>query len=542
MIRNLLIGVGLVFLVFLGLTTFGLVRTIFQMSFFDTIGLLVAVVLYGTVVTACYVVGNKKGKDKLVLVGHVLTLIGIFAGWCYLAPLWAHTYAIHSELGGWGNPLFYLAVLIGGPLAVGLFLVLVLNKPPKTMGAFVVVAAIIVLTGLYQGSRQSGLRDPLTRNPIFAFCPGDAKIMPGTGELPWGTTHIVSQLAVGEGCHFHPSVHTDAIVEYDQDEVKHRTVLQFLEQIIGLRIGDSVNEMRSKRARAAVRMREWLRENGVDGAAGDDDSAAGADADGEMAGGYVHSAISDDPAELVSAMPRVVITLLIAALLAVVGGPLANHGFGLKWHGALLPGLMFFCVFFVVAPAAGWLFHGNAWWAFASRKGDVVEMDRLHQGQVVQLGWQDYNAADTTQQWWVAYLGDPDCTPVLEQRGACTQEVCLQVLHGSSQHRWVTPAEVEPEQRCFRPGDLGHLTTSGSGTGVMSVRVYSGGGKAVFGPPEWLRRRLQQRSDEARAAKVARVGGLGPALTRSRCVSGMFDRSGGYPRLCGQNYRPLHNP
>ncbi len=519
------------------------VGMVFQMGLLSTFVLMVFVFFYALAIVGFYAGAQWKGSSTLRLVGHILTLLGIIVGWSFLGSVWSRTLVIHMEMGGWGVPLFYIGVLFGGPVALGLWLRIVLDKPPKVVVAYAIVTLLVVATGSYQGFRQSGLRAPLSREPIFAFCPGSAEISPDSGELPMETSHFVSRVALKRGCVFHVGVHSRAIESYDEDIVEHRLLTEALEQVVGLRIGDSVSEMRSKRARAAVRTREWLRENGVDGAAGDDDdSAAGAEADGEMAGGYVHSAISDDPVELVSAMPRVVITLLIAALLAVVGGPIVNHGFGLKWHGALLPGLLFCVVFFVVAPLAGLAFQGTAWWAFASKKTDVVEEDRLHQGQTVLLGLQDYTAADTTQQWWVAYLGDPDCTPVLEQRGACTQEVCLQVQHGSPEYRWVGPAEVGPEQTCFRPGDLGHLTTSGNGAGVMNVRVYTGGGKVVFGPPEWLRRRLQQRSDEARAAKVARVGGLGLALTRSRCVSGMFDRSGEYPRSCGQNYRPLANP
>lgn len=541
MLRNILIGVAGFFLLLLGISCFGLVKLIFQLSFMNTVGLLLAGLVYGTAVAVCYVYGVRGGHSKLVTIGHVLVLIAIFVGWCWVAPLWAHIYTLHTEMGGWGSPLFYLGVLIGGPLAVGLWLVLALQQPPKVIVAFVVVAVLIVLTGLYQGSRQSGMRDPITREMIVAFCPGSAKVKPGSGELPWKTTHFVSRVAVGKGCHFHPFVRTGAIVKYNEKLDALALLGEYLEQVVGLRLGDSVREMQAKRARAAVQSREWLAEHGLTVTADGDDSADAGTTDGGFTPSM--SGLSDDPVGLLSSMPRWLVTLLICALVASVAGPLIlNSVFSEKWYDPKLPAALAAVLFLIAGPLLGMALHGSAWWAYAPRRSDVVEMDRLHQGQVVELWWQDYTAADTTQQWWVAYLGDPDCTPVLEERGACTQEVCLQVQHGAQGYRWVTPAEVQPEQRCFRPGDLGRLTSSGDGAGVMSVRVYSGGGKAVFGPPEWLRRRLQQRQDTALAARTARVGGLGLAMVRARCISGMFDRSGGYPGACGTAYRPLANP
>lgn len=546
--RNILIGVVGFLLLLMGISCFGLVKLIFQLSFMNTVGLLLAGLVYGTAVTVCYVYGVRGGHAKLVTIGHVLVLIAIFVGWCWVAPLWTHIYTLHTEMGGWGSPLFYLGVLIGGPLAVGLWLVLALQQPPKVIVAFVVVAVLIVLTGLYQGSRQSGMRDPITREVIVAFCPGSAKVKPGSGKLPWGTTHFVSSVAVGNGCHFHPFVRTGAIVKYNEKNDALALLGEYLQQVIGLRLGDSPREMQAKRSRASVRSREWLRENASEAVTGDDDDSAGDDdsADaGTTDGGFTPSMseISDDPVGLLSSMPRWLVTLIIAALLAVVIGPFVNKwGFGEVWHAPFLPFVVFLVALFLAA-FAGWALHGSAWWAFAPRKSDVVEVDRLHKGQTVQLGWQDYSAGSPADQWWVAFLDDPDCTSVLEERRECTKEVCLQVQHGSSGNRWVAPAEVvDEEQQCFRPGDIGRLTSSGDGTGAMSVYVYSGGGTVVLGPPEWLRRRLQQRHDTARAAGTANVGGLGLALVRSRCISGMFDRTGRYPGACGRAYRPLASP
>lgn len=519
----------------------GMVSWMFQLGLKNAFVLIVFGLVYAAVTGAFYAASQKMGSGTLKTVGNVLTLIGIFVGWCYLGPVWAHTYAIQMEMGWVGRVLLYGCVLIGGPAALGVWLTITLSKPPRIIVAFVILAICVVVIGAYQGFRTSGLRDPLTREPIFAFCPGDEGVEAESGELPWETTHFVSLAALGKGDLFHTFVMEGAIVEYEESNPRHRRMGEYLENVVGLRLGDDQATMARKRLQAASRSREWLKR--VDPSAvsaDDDDSGAAAGGFGTSLSALVDAANTstvDSPFSVFRGMQpwmRTVLVIVLGSLLLTV--VLSLGIFRKPFEGLLLV----ICVLGFVAAylLLGHVLKQSAGYYFASEREFPLRM-HLSYGDTPSLGYVDYQVRGPHDWIYVAYDGDPACSDERASNGFCRNEVCLQVRHGSSPNwRVVLSPTGDSERWCLGAGDVALLSTSGTGRGTMDVHVQSGGGDVTFGPAEAVHRVLLDRLMQANATRSYATFGQRRAVVHAGCVAGAAAPAPGETRVgCGR-YSP----